>query len=124
MLAAGCGNYSNEDLEFTTALPERSQLAAVIPVRSSIIGPEPAELYRLSRTVALVFNGIVDAFLTLVDGIRAFPPTTRAPNLRVWGPFPAENQPECGRGPSPNLRRGPSLNLRRGVRCVGADWTL
>ena len=84
----GCGNYSNEDLEFMNALPERQDLTAAIPARSAIlIGT--ADLYRMTRNVALVFNGISEALLTVIDTIRAYPPTTRQPNGRIWGPFPA-----------------------------------
>jgi hypothetical protein len=91
--AAGCGNYSNEDLEFMNALPERADLAAVVPTRSALTLADTAEYYRLTRNVSLIFNGITDAFLTLIDTIRAFPPTTRHPNQRIWGPFPADKQP-------------------------------
>jgi hypothetical protein len=89
----GCGNYSNEDLEFMSALPEKPELAAVIPTRSALVLTETAEYYQLTRNVALIFNGITDGFLSLIDFIRAFPPTTRSPNHRIWGPFPAEKQP-------------------------------
>jgi hypothetical protein len=90
---AGCGNYSNEDLEFMAVLPEKADLEAVIPLRSAIVVGDTAELYRLSRSVTLIFNGIVDSFLRLVDEIRANPPTERAPGTRTWGPVPATNQP-------------------------------
>jgi len=88
----GCGNYSNEDLEFTAALPERADLTAEIPVRSAIVGVE-AELYRMSRDTALIFNGFSGALLRLVDTFRALPPTKREPDLRVWGPFAPKDQP-------------------------------
>jgi len=90
---AGCGNYSNEDLEFMSALPEKQELAAVVPTRSALVLGETAEYYQLTRNVALIFNGITEAFLGVIDTIRAFPPTTRRPNQRIWGPFPAEKQP-------------------------------
>jgi hypothetical protein len=90
---AGCGNYSNEDLEFMNALPEKSDLTADVPMRSAVTLASTAELYRTTREVAAIFNGITDAFLNLIDGIRAFPPTTRKPDERIWGPVPAANQP-------------------------------
>ncbi len=93
LAGAGCGNYSNEDLEFMQALPERSDLSAEVPARSAVVLANTAELYRMTRDVVVIFNGIVDAFLTLIDAIRAYPPTTREPNTRIWGPFPAQNQP-------------------------------
>lgn len=88
----GCGNYSNEDLEFMNALPEKQDLTAVVPARSAIV-VDDAELYRMTRNVALVFNGIVDAFLSIVDTIRSYPPTTRHPDQRIWGPFAADKKP-------------------------------
>jgi hypothetical protein len=90
---AGCGNYSNEDLEFMNALPDSADLSAEVPaVRSSISLGDTPELYRMTRNVVVVFNGVVDAFLSLIDTIRSFSPTTRRPSERIWGPFPAENQ--------------------------------
>src|ERR1700704_16159 len=88
--AAGCGNYSNEDLEFMAALPEKQELSAEVPTRSALVLGEAAEYYLLTRNVSLIFNGITEAFLGLIDTIRAFPPTTRQPNRRIWGPFPAD----------------------------------
>jgi hypothetical protein len=92
-LGGGCGNYSNEDLEFMNALPEKEDLTANVPARSALVLGDAAELYRMTRNVAAVFNGIVDAFLTLIDTIRSYPPTTRHPNERIWGPGPAKMQP-------------------------------
>jgi hypothetical protein len=90
---SGCGNYSNEDLEFMNALPEKQDLTADIPVRSAVVLADTAELYRMTRNVVVVFNGIVDGFLSVVDTIRSYPATTRLPNERIWGPGPADKQP-------------------------------
>ncbi|HET6150626.1 MAG TPA: hypothetical protein VFH68_24010 [Polyangia bacterium] len=89
---AGCGNYSNEDLEFMAALPEKPELSAEVPTRSALMLGETAEYYRLTRNVSLIFNGITEAFLGLIDTIRALPPTTRQPNRRIWGPVPAKQE--------------------------------
>src|SRR4051812_7704845 len=89
LTSAGCGNYSNEDLEFMQALPEKPDLSADVPTRSALVLANTAELYRMTRDVVAIFNGVVDAFLTLIDAIRAYPPTTREPNMRIWGPFAA-----------------------------------
>jgi hypothetical protein len=89
----GCGNYSNEDLEFMQALPEKTDLSAEVPTRSAVVLGDTAELYRMTRNVVVIFNGVVDSFLTLIDAIRAYSPTTRLPNERIWGPFPAQDQP-------------------------------
>jgi hypothetical protein len=91
--SAGCGNYSNEDLEFMNALPEKQDLAAGVPVRSAVAVGDPAELYVVTRDVTTTFNKMVDSLLSVVDGIRGFSPTTRHPSQRIWGPVPAEKQP-------------------------------
>src|SRR5262249_26926127 len=56
-------------------------------------GVDTAELYRMTRTTAVVFNTMIDSVLGLVDIIRAFPPTTREPDRRVWGPAPSDDHP-------------------------------
>ena len=47
----------------------------------------------MTRNVVVIFNGVVDSFLTLIDAIRSYSPTTRQPDERIWGPFPAQDQP-------------------------------
>jgi hypothetical protein len=91
--AAGCGNYSNEDLEFMNALPEKQDLAATIPMRSALDISNRAELYTTTRSVTLVFNALLDALLTQIDEVRGDSPTTRLPGERIWGPFPAQANP-------------------------------
>src|SRR5581483_3559779 len=80
LAGAGCGNYSNEDLEFMQALPEKSDLSADVPTRSAVVLANTAELYRMTRDVVVIFNGVVDSFLTLIDAIRSYSPTTRMPD--------------------------------------------
>src|SRR5260221_7962131 len=91
LVAAGCGDYSNEDLEFMNALPESSELRANIPPRSSALAPaDEAELARSTHTVTAGFNGLLGALVDIVDTGRSYPPTTPTPNGRIWGPFPAD----------------------------------
>lgn len=93
-LISGCGNYSNEDLEFMNALPGDDQLAASIPPRSSAITAlEEAELARSTHNVTQLFNGIVDDLMRIVDTVRSVSPTTRTPLSRTWGPFPSADHP-------------------------------
>jgi hypothetical protein len=89
--AAGCGNYSNEDLEYMNAVPAREDIAASMP-RSMILPANEAELSRLTHDVVAAFNAML-AFLDLADHIRTFQPTSRIPNGRIWGPAPMENEP-------------------------------
>jgi hypothetical protein len=87
----GCGgNYSNEDLEFMNAVPARQDFVASIPL--DITPANEAELARDTHSVIRTFNGALD-FLKVADVIRTYPPTSRIPNGRVWGPAPDANHP-------------------------------
>jgi hypothetical protein len=90
VLAAGCGNYSNEDLDFQLALPEQQELEARMPNQALTADGAP-EYYRLTRGVIAVFNGALDIFTGLIDYVRAQPATERSEGRRVWGPFPNED---------------------------------
>lgn len=93
LLLAGCGegDYSNEDVDFQTSVPDGQSLA--VPP----IGPEPTpaspEYYGTTVSVVGKLNAVVDAVLALLDRVRVSPPSRRAPGERTWGPFPAERAP-------------------------------
>jgi hypothetical protein len=90
---AGCGgNYSNEDVDYQLALPERDDLAVKLPLQAQEI-IDSAEYYKTTRDVVRVFNGIADAFLSLIDYVRSYPPSERLGARRVWGPFPNDKHP-------------------------------
>lgn len=90
--AVGCGgNYSNEDIDFQVALPERDELLAKLPGQAQVVA-DSAEYYVLTRQTVRLFNEMVDLFLGLIDEIRAYPATLRMPGRRIWGPFPLERQ--------------------------------
>jgi hypothetical protein len=93
-LAAGCGNYSNEDLEFMNALPAQEDLFANIPARSALTQGTEAELAKQTHEVARVFNRMLFDILGGVDFIRTFPPSERGHNTRTWGPWPHEKHPD------------------------------
>ena len=63
----GCGNYSNEDLEFMNAVPAAEDISAKIP-RAALTVNE-AELSRDTHAVIKAFNGALD-FLDAADTIR------------------------------------------------------
>jgi hypothetical protein len=87
LVLAGCGgNYSNEDLDYQLSLPQRSDLVAQLP--STVENPCEAEYHKTTRGVVAEFRGIVDAFLGLIEAVRRYPPTSRLPDRRIWGPFP------------------------------------
>jgi hypothetical protein len=90
-LVAGCGNYTNEDLDFMNALPEGSDLQANLPaVTSAVELANEAELARSTHDTTSGFNGLLTALVGIVDTVRSYPPTTRAPNVRIWGPFASD----------------------------------
>jgi hypothetical protein len=93
--AAGCGNgnYSNEDLEFMSALPERGDVVVTIPTQSPLVPAEMAELYVSTRAAVNDFNDLVTTFLGLIDGIRSRAPQSRLTDERIWGPLPADGHP-------------------------------
>jgi hypothetical protein len=90
-LGAGCGNYSNTDVEFQLALPARDDLAVNAP--SALTIADSAEYYRISQNGIRDTNNLIDAITGIINYVRSFPPSERNLNERVWGPFPAERDP-------------------------------
>ncbi|RKH20948.1 hypothetical protein D7Y13_16605 [Corallococcus praedator] len=109
LLAVACGgDFSNDDLEFQNALPQREDLAAMLPdsarragqgtgTREDRLGLQvpgaTSELAVQSYQVGTQFNASVDALLTLLELFRGVAPTTRETDRRIWGPFPADDHP-------------------------------
>jgi len=101
----GCGgNYSNSDIEFINALPVRSELSSKLPSNSTqqgVIGQQhdalmlgdPSPLYAGTKAASDTFNGGLFSLLTLIEAIRDITPTQRETNRRIWGPYPANDQP-------------------------------
>jgi hypothetical protein len=87
---ASCGNYSNEDLEFMNAVPARSDLTASMP--RAMLTVNEAELSRDTHDVIRTFNGALE-FLKIADLIRTYPPTSRIPDGRIWGPVADDKHP-------------------------------
>jgi hypothetical protein len=89
----GCGgNYSNEDVDYQLALPERDDIAVKLPAQMLEIACS-AEYFKSTRDVTKIFNGIADAFLGLIDYVRSYPPSQRNGTQRVWGPFLNHDHP-------------------------------
>jgi hypothetical protein len=93
LAAGGCGNYSNQDLEFMNAIPLRSDVAVDVPRESNLTTTGSAEGWQRTFKVTRELNMVGDAFLSLIDSIRAYYPTARDGDTRIWGPFPAEKNP-------------------------------
>jgi hypothetical protein len=89
-LLAGCGNYSNADLEFLNAVPAADDISADIP-RAPLLANE-AEMAKLTHDTVGIFNGAL-AFLEVADVIRTYPATTPITNGRIWGPVPMDDHP-------------------------------
>lgn len=88
VLLAGCGNWSNEDLVFLAALPDRTQLESKLPPSGGqALSPEPSQVWTFTRDASREFNGTLFDLLDLLERVRTLPPTTREPDRRVWGPW-------------------------------------
>ena len=106
VVAVSCGTWSNEDLQYLSALPTKDQLTTKLPTatagglsgegtRRDALGlGEPSQLYKDTKGASNDFNGIVDGFISVIDFVRSFPPSTRTDNSRIWGPYEdKQNQP-------------------------------
>ncbi len=92
LLVGACGgNYSNEDIDFQLALPERQELTVKLP--NAVQLEDSAEYYKWTRGTVVTFNYMTAAFLGLIDAVRAYPATERHPGVRVWGPFANDKHP-------------------------------
>lgn len=91
-LVLGCGNYSNDDLDFQLALPEPSDIQARMEL--SVIRLDSAEYYRATRNAITTFNQMVDTLTGMIDLVRGTTPTRRSGNERVWGPWPVDDYPD------------------------------
>jgi hypothetical protein len=86
-LAGGCGNYSNDDVDFQLALPNQSDIEANGQGVSLTRG-DSAEYYNETRAAVINFNTLVANLTAFVDNVRGYTPTSRHGNERTWGPFP------------------------------------
>jgi hypothetical protein len=81
----GCGNYSNDDVDFELALPDKGDMEAKLQIRDSRV--DSAEYYKTTRSAVLAFNGLIVNLTAFVDTVRGYAPTSRNGNARTWGPF-------------------------------------
>jgi len=84
----GCGNYSNDDLDFQLALPEQSDIA--VKMQLSVSRTDSAEYYVETRKAIVTFNTMAADLVALIDHVRGNSPTSRQGDRRIWGPFPNE----------------------------------
>jgi hypothetical protein len=91
--AVGCGsgNYSNDDIDFQLAVPEREDLAANLTTQQTMVVGDPAEYLKTTREAVTSFNALIDGLVSIVDRVRVLTPSERHGDVRVWGPFPQED---------------------------------
>jgi hypothetical protein len=90
-LGAGCGNYSNEDLEFMAAVPTTNELAVELP--SALNTATEAELAGRTHDAIGTVNQAAKNVLGLIDAVRTYTPSSRTSDSRTWGPFADQNNP-------------------------------
>ena len=93
---SGCGNLSNDDLQFIAAIPHAQNLHVSVPAQSSSQALQVRSACPLGRADSWVasqatgekINSGVDGIIALVEVIRGVAPTTRPdPTTRTWGPW-------------------------------------
>ena len=101
VLMCACGNWSNEDIVYLYALPEKdvlkSQLGAMDSTgqgvrRDPLLG-EDAGHYASTKKGSDEFNAFLDLVLGGLDALRSIHPTKREDNKRIWGPYPDDKNP-------------------------------
>ncbi|HVV17442.1 MAG TPA: hypothetical protein VHH90_09590 [Polyangia bacterium] len=90
-VGAGCGNYSNEDLEYMAAVPTTTELAVELPAAANAV--VEAELAKKTHDAIKTVNDSLTNVLALVDGVRGTTPTSRSSDSRTWGPFDDDKHP-------------------------------
>ncbi len=124
-LSACGGNYSNEDVDFQLAVPEREDLIARLPGQA-LTSADSAEYLLQTRDVTNSFNAVIDHLTQLVDHVRSHPPSARQGETRVWGPFPHERDPRwevrmrMGRAADPSSGSGLRFTYAIEFHRVGA----
>ncbi|HUK66767.1 MAG TPA: hypothetical protein VLV17_08050, partial [Anaeromyxobacteraceae bacterium] len=109
LLAAGCGNWSNEDVAFVEALPTSQHLHVALPpsaAQAASSGTAPAtaltvtcpapgasQVWGWAQPAGDALNALVEGMLVFVDYVRSITPTSRMPDERIWGPFSDQNHP-------------------------------
>jgi hypothetical protein len=86
----GCGNYSNEDVDFQLALPDHSDMEVDM---TSVTRSDSAEYYKSTRSAVGTFNSLIVNLTAFVETVRGYTPTSRNGNERTWGPFADKEKP-------------------------------
>ncbi|MDX2022482.1 MAG: hypothetical protein SF187_19755 [Deltaproteobacteria bacterium] len=89
-LTACGGNYSNDDIEYQTSVPQAEDLTPNIAAQ---LVANSAETYRFTYGMVGSYRAILGFVASLLDHVRQNPATQRLANGRVWGPFPDREHP-------------------------------
>lgn len=105
-LGAGCGgNYSNADVEFAAAVPRRADVTVSVPLQASSSSGlsdgsltssallEPSRTASDTRRAADEVDQMAGFFITILELATRADPTTRTPELRIWGPWDNDKAP-------------------------------
>lgn len=97
-LAAGCGDWSNEDLRFLAALPTRADLRVEVPVGAGAQVPYvcpngQSSVWLEGKPASDRINAGVEWIVGRVDEVRRHDPTRRTEDRREWGPFDDAHHP-------------------------------
>lgn len=99
---SGC-NWSDLDVEFLAALPDKADLKVTPPTRSGQAltsgdlgerkdGLAGSDFLNLQGTADQI-NAMIDGLTGGLDFVRQFPPSKREPDLRAWGPYADKEKP-------------------------------
>ena len=95
-LLCACGNYSNDDLAFLSAIPSAAQLRVVLPKGQGqpLCALGAATTAANAQTQGQGINQGIDGLLSFIDLVRAVAPTTRDGERRSWGPWQDQQHPD------------------------------
>lgn len=81
-----CGNYSNDDIAFYDALPDKQALSVNVPQNGKAL-TQTAWVYSGTVQTAQTIDTGAENIIGLIDLIRTLSPTSRTADSRTWGPF-------------------------------------
>ncbi|HYV47666.1 MAG TPA: hypothetical protein VFA20_22560 [Myxococcaceae bacterium] len=107
LAGSGCGgDWSNEDVEFAASLPHRSDVTVSLPLQSGLSASglresgatawavgDPSTAATDTRNAAHGLDMTAELFITILETATRTPPNVRTQELRIWGPFPANDSP-------------------------------
>ena len=95
-LLCACGNYSNDDLAFLSAIPSAAQLHVVVPKGQgqALCALGAATTASNAQSQGQGINQGIDGLLSFIDLVRAIPPTNRDGERRSWGPWKDQQHPD------------------------------